>query len=304
MTENTAPAKTATKAKGAPTPVSLGTLEHIDPNILDLGENVRDHVEDDPDLLASITEYGVLVPLTAVRGTDGTVTVREGQRRALAARAGGLRTVPVYITEDTAADDKARTVERVTQQIITNDKRRALTEAQRAKGIQELLVAGLTPTKVSKALNVRKDLVEAAAAAAASARALDAMDHSQLTIEQAAALVEFENDPDAITYLVQAQSPGEFEHRVAERRQHAATEAARAEAATTYVERGYTIHDPAPDMGCRRQPVQIPAELLVHARGRRGRRGGPSNQPATVGGLARRNADVHRHPNRRRGCRA
>lgn len=249
MTENTAPEKTATTTKGAPSTVSLGTLEHIDPNVLDLGENVRDHVEDDPDLLASITEHGVLVPVTAVRRIDGTVTVREGQRRTLAARAGGLRTVPVYITEDTAADDKARTVERVTQQIITNDKRRALTEAQRAKGIQELLVAGLTPTKVSKALNVRKDLVEAAATAAASTSALDAMDHSQLTIEQAAALVEFENDPDAIAYLVQAQSPGEFEHRVAERRQHAATEAARAQAAKTYVERGYTILTQRPTWG-------------------------------------------------------
>ncbi|WP_141251274.1 ParB/RepB/Spo0J family partition protein, partial [Mycobacterium avium] len=146
MTTAKAKASTATKA----TP--LGTLEHIDPNTLDLGKNVRDHVDLDPEFTASIAEHGVLAPLTAIRAADGTITVREGQCRTLAARAAGLATVPVYITDDTAADDTSRTVQRVTQQITLNDKRRALTEAQRAKGIQELLIAGLTPTKVAKAL--------------------------------------------------------------------------------------------------------------------------------------------------------
>lgn len=232
---------TTTKAKPTTTPAPAGTLEHIDPNTLDLGANVRDHVEHDPEFTDSITEYGVLVPLTAVRNADGTITVREGQRRTLAARAAGLPTVPVYITDDTAADDTSRTVQRVTQQIVTNDKRRALTEAQRAKGIQELLIAGLTPTKVAKALTLPKTIVEAAAAAAGSSSALEAMDHSQLTIEQAAALVEFEDDPDAIAYLTQAQSPGDFDHRVSERRQQTATAAARAEAAAAYIEQGYTM---------------------------------------------------------------
>ncbi|APA78439.1 MULTISPECIES: ParB/RepB/Spo0J family partition protein [Mycobacterium] len=243
MTTAKAKASTATKA----TP--LGTLEHIDPNTLDLGKNVRDHVDLDPEFTASIAEHGVLAPLTAIRAADGTITVREGQCRTLAARAAGLATVPVYITDDTAADDTSRTVQRVTQQITLNDKRRALTEAQRAKGIQELLIAGLTPTKVAKALTVPKAVVEAAATAAGSSSALEAMDHSQLTIEQAAALVEFEDDPDAIAYLVQAHSPGEFDHRVSERRQHAATAAARAEAATAYIAQGYTMLAGRPSWG-------------------------------------------------------
>ncbi|WP_071289304.1 ParB/RepB/Spo0J family partition protein [Mycolicibacterium llatzerense] len=240
---------TTTKAKtNSSTPATpLGTLEHIDPNTLDIGHNVRDHVELDPEFTASITEHGVLVPLTAIRTADGTITVREGQCRTLAARAAGLATVPVYITDDTAADDTSRTVQRVTHQITLNDKRKGLTEAQRAKGIQELLIAGLTPTKVAKALTVPKAVVEAAAAAVESSSALEAMDNSQLTIEQAAALIEFEDDPDAIAYLVKAQSAGDFEFRVAERRQQAATAAARAQFEATYIEAGYTMLPSLPD---------------------------------------------------------
>jgi len=38
----------------------------------------------------------------------------------------------------------------VTEQIVENDQRRQLTEAQRVRGIQQLLDAGLSVTKVAK----------------------------------------------------------------------------------------------------------------------------------------------------------
>lgn len=241
-----------TKAKQTTATITAsGILEHIDPAILHIGANVRTDPDQDPEfagLVESLGLYGVLVPLTALREADGTVTVRDGQRRTLAARIAGLGTVPVYITE-AAADDKTRNIERITQQVITADQRQALKESQRAKAIQELLIEGLTPAKAAKALTLPKSVVEAAAAAAGSTSALAAMDDSQLTIEQAAALVEFEDDPDAIAYLVQAQSPGEFEHRVSERRQHAATAAARAAAATEYTALGYTMLAGLPSWG-------------------------------------------------------
>lgn len=271
---------TTIKAKAATAATALGTLEHIDPNTLDLGRNVRDHVELDPEFTASIADHGVLVPLTAVRAADGTITVREGQCRTLAARAAGLATVPVYITDDTAADDNSRNVQRVTQQMITNDKRRPLTEAQRAKGIQELLIAGLTPTKVAKTLTVPKAVVEAAAAAAASTSALDAMDNSQLTIEQAAALVEFEDDPDALTYIIEAQSPGEFEHRVSERRQHIATAAARAEAATAYIGQGYTMLAGQPSWGDSNNLYKYRLQSLCTPDGKSAPNDSPAANPA------------------------
>ena len=64
---------------------AIGSLEHLDPNVLQIGENVRDAVDLGKEFLASLREHGVLVPITAVRDEDGTVTVRNGQRRTLGA---------------------------------------------------------------------------------------------------------------------------------------------------------------------------------------------------------------------------
>jgi ParB family chromosome partitioning protein len=63
-----------------------GNLEHLDPNTVQIGENIRDAVDLSKDFLASLREHGVVVPLTAVRGDDGIVRIRNGQRRTLGAR--------------------------------------------------------------------------------------------------------------------------------------------------------------------------------------------------------------------------
>jgi len=73
--------------------------------------NVRDVVTLDKEFLASVAEHGVLTPITAVRRGD-TVEVTDGQRRTLAARQVGLRTVPVYLRE-VNTDETALAVERV-----------------------------------------------------------------------------------------------------------------------------------------------------------------------------------------------
>jgi hypothetical protein len=78
------------------------------------------------------------------------VAVRAGQRRTLAARAAGLATVPVYVRPATDSDEKAQVVEPVSEQIVENDQRKSLTDAQRARGIQQMLDAGVSVTKVAK----------------------------------------------------------------------------------------------------------------------------------------------------------
>ena len=103
---------------------AAGTLEHLDPHTLELETNVRDDAALDADFVASIKEHGVLNPIAAVRGHDGVVRVRAGQRRTLAAREAGLTSVPVYVRPAGATDDKAQVVERVSEQIVENDRRR------------------------------------------------------------------------------------------------------------------------------------------------------------------------------------
>lgn len=235
---------TATASTANTPTTSQGTVEHLDPHALALEPNVR---EDAPtsqgyaELVASIRNYGVLSPLTAVRTAEGEVTVRDGQRRLLAAREAGLTAVPVYVTADLATTEQARTVARITEQIVVNDHRAPLTETQRAKGIQQLLLEGLTPAKVAKSLTVPKALVEAAATATRSEQAMSALSHAQLSIAQAAILADFDTDPQAVQYLTEAGSAGDFEHRVAELRQKAATAHARESAAEPLRDKGYRL---------------------------------------------------------------
>ena len=61
----------------------IGTLEHLDPVMLEIGENVRHDAALTRAFIASIAENGVLVPITGVRSEDnpGVVRVRNGQRR-------------------------------------------------------------------------------------------------------------------------------------------------------------------------------------------------------------------------------
>lgn len=243
---------TAAESTPSTARTSQGTLEHLDPHILVLEVNVRDDATTSrgyAELVVSISQYGVLSPLTAVRSPHGEVTVRDGQRRLLAAREVGLATVPLYVTDDLATSAQARTVARITEQIVVNDHRVALTELQRAKGIQQLLLEGLTPAKVARSLTVPKTLVEAAATATGSERAMSALSHTQLSITQAAVLADFEGDPDAVQYLAQAGGPGDFEHRVSELRQKAASAAARETAAGPLREKGYRILEERPGWG-------------------------------------------------------
>ena len=196
MTDNTTTGNDTRDDSGH---VETGTLEHIDPNTLIVDTNVRDDAALDAEFIASIKEHGVLVPVVAVRGEDGQVLVRYGQRRTLAAREAGLSVVPVYVRTPNAGDEKAQLVERVAEQIVENDQRRELTNVQRAKGIQQMLDAGVSVTKVAKALSVKKDIVKAAGTAGGSQTAMEALATDQLSLTEAAALAEFDDMPGALS---------------------------------------------------------------------------------------------------------
>ena len=84
---------------------TLGTIEHIDPNQIKVETNIRTTVKLDPAFVASIREYGVLTPVGCRRNEDGTVALRIGQRRVLAARevvAGRVHRTPM-LSSATAA---------------------------------------------------------------------------------------------------------------------------------------------------------------------------------------------------------
>lgn len=238
-----------TTAESTHDAAAIGTLEHLDPTTLVVDTNVRDEADLDADFIASIAEHGVLQPIAAVRAADGQILVRAGQRRTLAARAAGLATVPVYVRPLAPGDDL---VERVTEQIVENDQRRELTESQRARGIQQLLDAGVSVTKVAKKLSVKKDTVKAAETVGKSEVATTALDTGQLSLTEAAALTEFESLPGALDKLTHAAGTGRFDHVVAQLREQQISWQAQIRAETEWRDKGFAILDELPrwDAAC------------------------------------------------------
>lgn len=226
----------------------LGTLEHLDPRTLRLEDNVRDNTGLTKQFIASVKENGVLVPITGVRDPEDeqVIWVRTGQRRTLAAREAGLDSVPVYVLPARYADSDTEVIERVSQQITENDHRAQLTNTERVFGIQQLLDTGLSPTKAARKLARPLSYVKNAAAVAGSQAAIDALSSGQLSLPEAAAIVEFEDDEHALDRLLRCAGRPGFDHVVGELREQRAAEAARVAAGARFVEAGHTLLESAP----------------------------------------------------------
>ena len=143
-------------------------------------------------------------------------------------------------------------VERVSEQIVENDKRRKITEAQRARGIQQLLDAGVPVTRIAKKLSVKKDTVKAAETVGKSDVAKAALDTGQLSLSEAAALTEFESLPGALDRLTSAAGTGRFDHVVAQLREEQVSWQAQIKAEDHWREKGFAILDDQPrwDAAC------------------------------------------------------
>lgn len=220
-----------------------GSVVYLDPKTLELEDNVRDFVHLDKEFVDSLRELGVIVPILAVRDAAGRICVREGQCRTLGAREVGLEKVPVYVMPAGASDDDAATVERIVQQMVANDRRAALTNSQRARGIQQMLDTGMSATKVAKKLSMHRDEVTAAGAVSKSTAALEAVDGGQLDFTQAQALAEFEGDANAVARLMGAARFGgsNFAHTLSSLRLEREVAVLFDAAEADFAERGYTV---------------------------------------------------------------
>lgn len=227
---------------------AAGAFAHVDPQTLFIGDNVRDIAGLDEAFVDSIRQHGVLVPVTVVADDDGNLIVRDGQRRTLGAREAELPAIPIYVIRTAAKTLPAWNVERVIQQIVANDQHAALNDAQRARGIQQLLDAGLSVAKTAKLLSKPRKVIKSATEAAQSEAAMAALASGQLSLDQAAAVAEFGDDQDAVSQLIDA-NPGHFEHLVSRLRKERLAVRAIAEAAEKYREKGYRVLEGTPRWG-------------------------------------------------------
>lgn len=180
---------------------------YLSPATLVIDENVRKSfdLDDYPEIKASI-QRGVEIPILAHREPDGTITVVDGQIRALMALELNVKTVPVWVTPAPDIDPAEREIRRTSTQINVNDHRIALTDGDRAAGMARMFDFGATLTRISEEIGQRREQVKLAVTVGRSQTARAAVDAHQLDFEQAAVLAVYENagDTDAVARLLAA----------------------------------------------------------------------------------------------------
>jgi ParB family transcriptional regulator, chromosome partitioning protein len=223
------------------------TLEHLDPASLIADGNIRKDLRLTKEFITSIAERGVLVPLVCLRTSDG-VKIRYGHRRAFGAIEAGQPTVPCIVT-DAPDGGIAADVERILTQYDENTHREGLTTAESAGVVAELLDLGMTTEFIARQTQMRRGDVHAAQKLTRSKAATAAAGkYTFLSLDQAAGLAEFEDDPAALRELTAAaeQSESHFRHTLQylrdNREQHQVLAAARKEAEAA----GITVLDKRP----------------------------------------------------------
>jgi ParB family chromosome partitioning protein len=192
-----------------------GELLHVDPATLTIETNVRTDATLTREFIASIKEHGVLVPVLVKRHQDGTLCVRTGQRRTLAAVEAGLPTIPAYVLDsDETITDNAASITRIIEQVTENDQRAAIFDSHRVAAYQQLSLLGLSAGQIAKRTSAKKATVDKVLTVAASTVAQEAQAQHNLTLDQALVLSEFDDDPQAVEALTKeaTKNPGQFAH--------------------------------------------------------------------------------------------
>jgi ParB family chromosome partitioning protein len=198
------------------------TIRRVDPKTLVIAPNVRTNTKITKAFVASIKEHGVKVPIE-VHDVGGELQVLDGQRRTLAAVDVGLADVPIIVTP--VSDD---TSARIVDQLVMNEQREQLTRGERVNAVQELALIGIPAGEIAKRTSVEKGDVEKAIKVANSAPALAAVVDHEITLDQAAALVEFEGHPKVLADLIERAKTGrQFEYYLHEARNKVALAASK-----------------------------------------------------------------------------
>ena len=198
-------------------------LVFVAPGDVIIDTNVREIPQLNPSFVDDIRDRGVESPPIGYLDGDDRVHVLIGQRRTLAAQQVELPELAVLIkpreqVESEAAVEKSRII----RQVAENEHREQLTTAEQYSAQATLFDLGMSADEVAKALHVKRDRVRLAhkLRKEAPATVADLQEHHQVTLDQLAAISEFEEHEDlrADLYEVAETDPAQLAHRIAEAR--------------------------------------------------------------------------------------
>lgn len=222
-----------------------GTVAEIDPHQLIIAANVRSNVAIEKPFLESIKAHGVLVPISVWWDDLASAwQVLDGQRRTLAARELALKTVPVWVVPKIAGEDQ-----RIVGQLTVNDHRKAIDDADEGAALHQLALFGMSADTIRKKTSIPRARVKQALAVSAAPAAAKILAEQPITLENAAALAAFADEPDVLAELATTatKEPNRLawalERAQEKRRDRDALAAARAELSAA----GKTVVDARPE---------------------------------------------------------
>lgn len=226
-----------------PNTADPGQIEKIPAGSVVIDPNVRTSVRLDKSFVSSIRTYGFQQHPVGYRDGD-QVHITVGQRRTSAALEIGWSVIPIVVKPKAAAEGDRAEELRILSQLAENEQREALTDAERVAGYKTLSLLGVTDEMIARKTNSPRQHIDTALAVAASDVATDALQSQPITLEQAAYLVEFEDDAAVVEELTAtlAERPEQIEHTVT-RIRNDRREAALVDARATELEAaGWTVH--------------------------------------------------------------
>lgn len=171
-------------------------LDIIDPN----PNQPRESLGDLTTLVDSIKKSGVLVPILVMESGTRYLTIA-GHRRTGASRIAGLTEIPAIIASDWSEAD------RLLATMAENTVRLDMTAIEIAVGYQTLLNLGVDPDNIAKVTG-GANAATVTAAAKVLPTIIGSEKYNQITIQQMAALNEFDGDKKSLKKLLTAIENG------------------------------------------------------------------------------------------------
>jgi len=220
-----------------PLNAEVGTTTRVALSDFIVDSNIRKNNKVPAGFQKSVKQHGVL---TAVDGyyLDGHWHLQDGQLRYLASLDAGHFDIPVLVGDPALSD-----ADRVARQIILNEQRTKLTDADLTGAHQTLFDLGVSADQIARRTNAPKKLVDQTLAIAGSTIATEHLQAGTVTLEHAATIAEFDDDAEASARLVwlAINEPNRFPHHAAQLQAERQRAAERAALVTKLTEAGVTI---------------------------------------------------------------
>jgi len=238
-------------------------------DLVDHPHNPRSELRELESLSDSIRRGGIEKEFLVVPLPDGRFMIIDGHRRKYAGLAAGATHTDCVVRADLATPDGAPSAEQIVAMMETAGNQEALSRAERARGYAQMVAfPGMTPAKVAKRFGIETcEVKQAVAASKLDPAVQQVLYNRELTLDDALALAEFEDDPKLHAKVLDKLAKGQGSYVIAEEKHRRVLNAAKKTAKAELAEAGCPIvADPGWQF-----PRQSLAQPISNLRDKRGR---------------------------------